>query len=828
MANNTDAPSKWQRACLKRLRQAAELAGRQETGDSLDAAQRAKAARVSEFVAQAAAAGAGAALLSATQRDGAALAFSGARAEKKQERPVQGASGKCRALEAEAAPVAKQADEGTSAGKLAVRELQAACRQRAPDALAASEAIGVLASKAGQLSANDAAAALQALTKIGSVKAAVAEAASYRRLLSPGVCDDLDTCGVANALWALARRERTDKVPLIGALHARLGELAEQCNPQDVANSLWALAKLRWTPSTDLWHALAARTAAISGDLKPQELSSVLWAIASLGLRTPPWLGVSLQDAVEGCLERFNAQSIANSLWALGRLSISAGGDLQPLQLLTARPTLVTALTERASQLAGTFSPQGLANALWGCAQLGVEASAVTGLARSASQSAAVVAELRGADIGEIAWALGRLGLADAMSSLLCRRAVALMAAGQLDWQAVGRIHYALWQLGLARNSNIDLVRLRKELAARAAVAVDAVNEARGETHGDATRLLLLTGGHGPAQALPARSRALLVDDFGRALGTALRTRGVLVSRWRRFSVGGKGGAPWPSPRKGGDKRYDGAVVRLSATKASLEFALRAVAPLLSKGAPLWVYGARVEGAHVVSGTLRALQFADVRVVGDDGICMVTRGLRSKEEPPVVTFADNASQTELAVGGERVPWCVFPGLFACGGLDIMTSALLDALPTPPERARVLDFCCGSGAIAAALRLRAPPGLRLHLLDADAVALEAARMNLPDARRFFLSDMWAALPEGARYDWIVSNPPVHCGLRSDFTVVSALLSEGPGRLRPGGSLWLVAQTYIPIGCICAAARVSWTDGRFTVWRVRGPPRASSEV
>ena len=35
-----------------------------------------------------------------------------------------------------------------------------------------------------------------------------------------------------------------------------------------------------------------------------------------------------------------------------------------------------------------------------------------------------------------------------------------------------------------------------------------------------------------------------------------------------------------------------------------------------------------------------------------------------------------------------------------------------------------DFCCGSGTIAAALRLR-DKGAKLHLLDADAVALEAA-------------------------------------------------------------------------------------------------------
>lgn len=73
---------------------------------------------------------------------------------------------------------------------------------------------------------------------------------------------------------------------------------------------------------------------------------------------------------------------------------------------------------------------------------------------------------------------------------------------------------------------------------------------------------------------------------------------------------------------------------------------------------------------------------------------------------------------------------------------MMTSALLAALPSPPRGGRVLDACCGSGAIAAAL-LNAEGGadLSLHVLDADACALDAAKVNVPSARRRFLCDGW---------------------------------------------------------------------------------------
>ena len=80
----------------------------------------------------------------------------------------------------------------------------------------------------------------------------------------------------------------------------------------------------------------------------------------------------------------------------------------------------------------------------------------------------------------------------------------------------------------------------------------------------------------------------------------------------------------------------------------------------------------------------------------------------------------------------------------------MTTALLQTLPKPPAGACVLDACCGSGAIAAALR-HAPDGgaLRVHLLDADAVAMHAAKLNVPDAARHWHGAIWPQREEVGR-------------------------------------------------------------------------------
>jgi SAM-dependent methyltransferase len=112
----------------------------------------------------------------------------------------------------------------------------------------------------------------------------------------------------------------------------------------------------------------------------------------------------------------------------------------------------------------------------------------------------------------------------------------------------------------------------------------------------------------------------------------------------------------------------------------------------------------------------------------------------------------------------------------------MTSALLSAMPPPPTRAKVLDFCAGSGVIAAAL-LAAEPTLRLHLLDADALAVRAARGNVGGGARVYLGDGWDGLPRGTRFDLIVSNCVVN--LSPDKR---AVLKEAYRVLKTGGELY----------------------------------------
>ncbi|SNT49681.1 release factor glutamine methyltransferase [Rhodococcoides kyotonense] len=86
-----------------------------------------------------------------------------------------------------------------------------------------------------------------------------------------------------------------------------------------------------------------------------------------------------------------------------------------------------------------------------------------------------------------------------------------------------------------------------------------------------------------------------------------------------------------------------------------------------------------------------------------------------------------------------------------------TELLVDqALALGPST--VVDMCCGSGAVAAALA-HSVPNLDVHATDIDPVAVQCARRNV-DAGHVYEGDLYSPLPQRlrSRVDVIVANAP----------------------------------------------------------------------
>jgi release factor glutamine methyltransferase len=127
----------------------------------------------------------------------------------------------------------------------------------------------------------------------------------------------------------------------------------------------------------------------------------------------------------------------------------------------------------------------------------------------------------------------------------------------------------------------------------------------------------------------------------------------------------------------------------------------------------------------------------------------------------------------------------------------------------PRSAVVVDLCCGSGAVGAALAA-ALGGVELHAVDVDPAAVRCARLNLAAVGRVHQGDLYDPLPRAlrGRVDVLVVNAPyvptgelrlmppeardhearaALDGGADGLGVYRRVCAGAPDWLRPGGSL-----------------------------------------
>lgn len=143
-----------------------------------------------------------------------------------------------------------------------------------------------------------------------------------------------------------------------------------------------------------------------------------------------------------------------------------------------------------------------------------------------------------------------------------------------------------------------------------------------------------------------------------------------------------------------------------------------------------------------------------------------------------------------------------PGLFAWDRVDIASALLAEHLPEDLH-GRVADFGAGYGYLAAQIVARCPSVTVLDLYEAEARALEPARLNIEHAMHEHARELafelhWHDVTQGVErhYDAVVCNPPFHQG-RADLPDLGrAFITQAAHALLPHGSLWLVANRHLP--------------------------------
>lgn len=156
-------------------------------------------------------------------------------------------------------------------------------------------------------------------------------------------------------------------------------------------------------------------------------------------------------------------------------------------------------------------------------------------------------------------------------------------------------------------------------------------------------------------------------------------------------------------------------------------------------------------------------------VFAEEEAALLEGAARETTDPPaelerMIRARESGTPLELVVGwaefaGLRV--AVEPGVFVPRRrTTLLVRLALEALPGPgaAHPPVVVDLCCGTGAVAAAVRA-ARPDVEVHAADVDPAAVACARRNLPPTH-VHEGDLLAALPRNlrGRIDLLVANAP----------------------------------------------------------------------
>jgi 16S rRNA (guanine1207-N2)-methyltransferase len=235
---------------------------------------------------------------------------------------------------------------------------------------------------------------------------------------------------------------------------------------------------------------------------------------------------------------------------------------------------------------------------------------------------------------------------------------------------------------------------------------------------------------------------------------------------------------------------FDAAVLFLPKSRDLANYLLNALASRLG-GRQLFLVGEKRGGIEGAAKQLHAL--GKPRKLDSARHCQLWQ-VQVDTPPQAVALHSLAQSYPLSIGEQPLTVVTLPGVFSHGRLDRGTALLLDQLAGLPK-GHVLDFGCGAGVLGAAIKQRYPQNT-VTMLDVDAFAIASSRLTLAANGLEAEVTSGDGIDAAPLYlDAILSNPPFHSGVHTDYHAAETMLRKAGEHLKKGGELRLVANNFL---------------------------------
>lgn len=238
------------------------------------------------------------------------------------------------------------------------------------------------------------------------------------------------------------------------------------------------------------------------------------------------------------------------------------------------------------------------------------------------------------------------------------------------------------------------------------------------------------------------------------------------------------------------EQAFDAAVLFLPKARDLTDYVLNALASRLA-GHELYLVGEKRSGVEAAAKQLSP--FGRARKLDSARHCQLWL-VTVEDAPQAVELESLAQHYEVEMEDGPLKVVSLPGVFSHGRLDRGSALLLQHIDRLPS-GNVLDFGCGAGVLGAAVKRRYPHN-NVILLDVDAFAVASSRLTLAAnglEGEVLIGDGIDAAP--MELNTILSNPPFHVGVHTDYQATENLLRKARQHLKKGGELRLVANSFL---------------------------------